>query len=84
MSQLAEKMAEEMATAIVMNKEVKSHTEAALTFFSCIGIQHSVSSSPQMDIEACGDKFIVDTVGRSLLDVLKEVCLRSYYSKIIK
>ncbi|EPL7529186.1 hypothetical protein RG484_002975 [Morganella morganii] len=33
MSQLAEKMAEEMATAIVMNKEVKSHAEAALTFF---------------------------------------------------
>lgn len=57
-------MAEEAAIEVLRNNKVTTHRNAALIFFSRKNIHpHSVSSSPQMDIEADGDKFIVDTVG---------------------
>lgn len=83
-NELAKKLSEDMAYAILTNKEINSHVEAALTFFSCVDVKHTVSSGIEMDIVANGESFTVDTNSRSLFEVLVEVCLKSYYSQLVK
>lgn len=83
-NELAQKLSEDMSYAILKNKEIKSHAEAALTFFSCVDVKHSVSPGIEMVVVANGENFTVDTTSRSLFEVLVEVCLKSYYSKLVK
>jgi len=80
---LIDKLSEDMAYAILANKEIQSLVDAVLKFSSCVDGDISVTLGEIMNLTCPFGQYDVVTSDRSWLDVLKEAFAKTYYSHIL-
>ncbi|KAA6103345.1 MULTISPECIES: hypothetical protein [Pantoea] len=80
---IIQKLSEDMAYAILANKEIRSVSEGVLEFSSCVGANLTVTSSDPMHISSPNGEFDIVVKERSMLEVLKEAFEKTYYSHLL-
>lgn len=81
---LIDKLSEDMAYAILANKEVQSLVDAVLKFSSSVDGDISVTPGEIMNLTCPFGQYDVVTSDRPWLDVLKEAFAKTYYSHILR
>ncbi|HIF9514804.1 TPA: hypothetical protein ACX6SS_003166 [Photobacterium damselae] len=80
---LANKLSEDMAIIIAMNNEYIF--DGYLNFFSSLNIEHSISLDDDcISGNANNIKFVINTLGRSHIEVYQELFYKTYYSNLLK
>lgn len=86
-NQLIKKLSEDMAYAILENKEIKSVVQGVLVFSSCVDGGMIVTSGDPLHIKCSQGEFDIPLNGRSMFEALVEALVeafeKTYYAPLL-
>ena len=82
-NQLIKKLSEDMAYAILENKEIKSVVQGVLVFSSCVDGGMIVTSGDPLHIKCSQGEFNIPLNGRSMFEALVEAFEKTYYAPLL-